>query len=87
MKLEDINNLIDDLEEAEPSLSNIKNLAALYNVRTNLLGMVNPDRTSKELNDILPSYIKYIDTKRKYQIGELTKEAVHINMKELCLEI
>ena len=45
------------------------------------------DRTTKELSDILPSYLQYINTKRKYQLREISDEAVYINMKALCREI
>ena len=82
-----INDLIDELENDNMSLSNIRNLSALYNVKTHLLGSNNYDNTTKELKDILPSYLQYIETKRKYQLHEATDEAVYINMKELCREI
>ena len=82
-----INDLIDELENGDTSLSNIRNLSALYNVKTHLLGSNNYDSTTKELKDILPSYLQYIETKRKYQLKETTEEAVYINMKELCKEI
>lgn len=82
-----LNDLIDELENDDMSLSNIRNLSALYNVKTHLLGSNNYDSTTKELKDILPSYLQYIETKRKYQLKETTEEAVYINMKELCKEI
>lgn len=82
-----ISNMIDELEQSEPSLSNVRNLSALYNVRTNLLGTVRFDKTTKELSDILPSYLQYIDIKRKYQLHEVSDEALYLNMKELCREI
>ena len=87
MNIDTINEMIDELEEAEPSLSNIRNLSALYNVRSNLLGTNKFDKTSKELSDILPSYLQYIETKRKYQLHEVSDELLYINMKELCREI
>jgi len=82
-----INDLIDELENGETSLSNIRNLSALYNVKSHLLGSNNYDSTTKELNDILPTYLTYIDTKRKYQLHETTEDAVYINMNQLCQEI
>ena len=87
MNLEIINEMIDELEQSEPSLSNVRNLSALYNVRANLLGTNRFDKTSKELSDILPSYLQYIDTKRKYQLHEVSEELLYNNMKELCREI
>lgn len=87
MDINIINDMIDDLEKAEPSLSNVRNLSALYNVRANLLGTTRFDKTTKELSDILPSYLQYIDIKRKYQLHEVNDEALYLNMKELCREI
>lgn len=87
MNMEIINEMIDELEQSEPSLSNVRNLSALYNVRTNLLGTNRFDKVSKELSDILPSYIQYIDTKRRYQLHEVSEELLYNNMKELCREI
>lgn len=87
MDMNIINELIDELENAETSLSNIRNLSALYNVKSHILGTQNYDSTTKELSDILPSYLKYIDTKRKFQLHEVTDDAVYITMKELCKEI
>lgn len=87
LNISTINDLIEELENGDTSLSNIRNLSALYNVKTHLLGSNNYDTTTKELKDILPSYLQYIDTKRKYQLHEISEDAVYINMKELCREI
>lgn len=87
LNISTINDLIDELENGDTSLSNIRNLSALYNVKTHLLGSNNYDSTTKELKDILPSYLQYVETKRKYQLHEVSEEAVYINMKELCREI
>lgn len=89
MDISVINNLINDFENSDTSLSTIRNLSALYNVKTHLL-QSNQDlanKTTKELSDILPSYIQYINAKRRYQLHEITDETVYINMKELCKEI
>lgn len=87
LNISTINDLIEELENGDTSLSNIRNLSALYNVKTHLLGSNNYDTTTKELKDILPSYLQYIDTKRKYQLHEISEDTVYINMKELCREI
>ena len=87
MDISMINDLIDELENGDTSLSNIRNLSALYNVKSHLLGSNRYDNTAKELGDILPSYLQYIDTKRRYQLHEITDELLYINMKELCREI
>ena len=82
-----LNTIIDELENAETSLSNIRNLSALYNVKTHLLGTEKFDRTAKELNDILPSYLNYIDVKRKYQLKEITETNVLLQLGNVCKEI
>ena len=87
MDISTINDLIDELENGETSLSNIRNLSALYTVKSYLLGSKTYDKTTKELSDILPSYLTYIDTKRKYQLQETTEDAVYSKMKQLCQEI
>lgn len=87
MNIEIINNMIDELEQSEMSLSNIRNLSALYNVKSHLLGTTKFDKTSKELSDILPSYMQYVQSKRKYQLHEINETVLYNNMKELCREI
>ena len=87
MNVSTLNDLIDELEQSDMSLSNMRNLAALYTVKDHWIGNIKFDKVSAELNDILPSYIKYIDVKRKYQLHETTEDAVYIHMKELCREI
>ena len=86
MDLITVNELIDELEQSETSLSNIRNLSALYNVKTHLVGTTY-DSVENELKDILPSYRQYIDAKRRYQLKEATVENVTYNMKKLCQEI
>lgn len=87
MNINTINELIDELENGDTSLSNIRNLSALYNVKTHLLGNNKFDSTVKELNDILPSYTDYIDTKRKYQLKEIPIDNVLIQLDNVCKEI
>ena len=86
MNIQNINNSIADLEEAEPSLSNIRNLSSLYMVRKHLLEN-STDNVTNQLDDILPSYINYVKIKRKYQLNELTEQAVFIAMQQVCKEI
>lgn len=82
-----INELITDLEKAESSLSNVRNLSALYNVRTHLIENKPKDIARKELDDILPSYIDYIGSKRKSAMTLISDEYTCINMQRLCKEI
>lgn len=84
MDLIAINRMIDELEESDTSLSNIRNLSALYNVRTQLLGT---NTVIKELNDILPSYTEYIEVKKRYQLKEIIIDNVLIQLTNVCKEI
>ena len=89
MDINTINNLIKDTENSETTLSNIRNLSALYNVRNTLLNNKEETQTQTEteLKDILPSYLGYINIKRKYQLHKTTNENVIIAMEALCNEI
>ena len=89
MDINTINNLIKDTENSETTLSNIRNLSALYNVRNILLNNKEETQTQTEteLKDILPSYLGYINIKRKYQLHKTTNDNVIIAMKALCTEI
>jgi hypothetical protein len=87
MDINTINNLIKDTENSETTLSNIRNLSALYNVRNILLNNKEETQTETELKDILPSYLGYINIKRKYQLHKTTNDNVIIAMKALCTEI
>lgn len=82
-----INEMIDELENADTSLSNIRNLSALYNVRTQLIGSNVKNSVVKELNDILPSYTEYVNLKKRYQLKEITVDNVLIQLNNVCREI
>lgn len=87
MDIKTVNNLIDELEQEEVSLSTIRNLSSLYIVRKHLIGNVEVNTTVKELRDILPSYMRYIDVKRKYQLHEISIDNILIELKNVCKEI
>lgn len=87
MDLKEINDMIDEIESKETSLSNIRNLSALYTVKNHLVGSKTYDSIVKELNDILPSYLNYIDVKRKYQLKEITEVNVLLQLGNVCQEI
>ena len=78
--------MIQDLENSDLSLSNIRNLSSLYIVRKHLTENT-VDSVTTELNDILPSYIEYVNTKRKYQLHEITECSVYIQLEQVCKEI
>lgn len=86
MNIQEVNDMIQELEEYESSLSNIRNLSSLYIVRKHLLENT-VDSVTNQLNDILPSYIEYVKLKRKYQLNEVTEQAIYLAMQQVCKEI
>lgn len=44
-------------------------------------------KVENELSDILPQYKKYIEIKRKYQMHNVTEEAVERSILQVCNEI
>lgn len=87
MSIEELNGLIEEVEKQELSLSTVRNLSALYTVKDHITQPVIKDEVTKELHDILPSYIDYINRKRKYQLHEATTESVLISMQSVCKEL
>lgn len=85
----DIKAIEDNIKELENDITNIDNvqeLACLYIVRDNLLKQ-DTNTVEQELNDILPAYKKFCTTKIKYQLQEVTEDAVIHDMKIVCQEL
>lgn len=80
-----INKAITELEKAETTYDNVQELSALYIIREYF--QQTPDIVEKELNDILPCYKQYINTKRDYQIGRATDTLLVNSMESVCKEI
>lgn len=87
MDISTIDTMIKDLEESEVTLSNIRNLSALYTVRNNLKVDKVEDKVTEELNDVLPSYMQYVTVKREYQMGETSKEKIASYLMQVCKEV
>ncbi len=88
-KIMDIKAIEDNIKELENSITNVDNvqeLACLYIVRDNLLKQ-DTNIVEQELNDILPAYKKFCITKTKYQMQEVTEDAVVHDMKIVCQEL
>ena len=89
----DINAIIDNIEELEnasTTVDNVKELASLYIVRKNYKNRNLPEyhnESTKELEDILPQYSKYIEIKRQYQLGNVSEQAVRKAIRRVCKEI
>ncbi len=89
MKLADVNETINELQNSDFSLSNVRNLSALLNVREHLQNVTQskPDSLEQELNDILPQYKNYCEIKRQYQLGKVTDDSVVSAMRQVCKEV
>ena len=81
-----IEDAIETLEKDDTTVENVLNLASLYIVHDNIK---HPRKTvvEHEYDDILPAYRKYCETKRQYQLDEVTEGAVIKDLKLVCIEI
>lgn len=87
-----IEDTIEDLEQEPLTLELCEKLATLYICRDNAKSVLNrtrerSDEALSELYDILPSYGKYVETKKRYQQYEVVEQMVIIAMQNLCDEI
>ena len=83
LNITEINNTITELENGDTTFANCQKLASLYIVRDKF--PVNA--VEHELSDILPQYKNYCAVKRKYQLNELTVDAVINSVNGVCKEI
>ena len=92
-----IEDTIEELEQDATSFENCEKLTYLYICRDNYynrsmkridsLKSKSEQSTQSELNDLLPAYQKYIDTKRRYQQYEVVEQMLIYSMDNLCDEI
>lgn len=89
INLNEIENTIKELEEGQTTFANCQKLANLYIVKEHLQPTKYTEKNTviKEYNDILPMYSKYCDIKRKYQMKELTEEALTEAIQKVSREI
>ena len=93
LNMQEIENTIEELENGDTNFLNCQRLATLYIVRDRFKNALNElvngenDNVTNELSDILPQYQKYIDIKRRYQMGELPERSIEISIKSVCKEI
>ena len=90
MNIQEIENTITELETSDTTFSNCQKLASLYIVRHYYKGEPQSKMNStvvKEFNDILPMYSEYCNIKRRYQLKELTSDAVIVAIKNVSREI
>lgn len=87
-----IDNTIEELESEPMSFDTLDKLAVLYTCRDHLknsseTALYTSEGTLNELHDILPSYYKYVDTKKRYQQFEVVDKMLLYAMQNLCDEI
>lgn len=88
-----IEDTIQELENEPTSFENCNLLASLYicreqNKNRNMSVIeVSNDTYHLEIDDILPAYKNYIDTKRRYQQFEVVDSMLIYAMDNLCREI
>ena len=85
-----INELIDELKQCDTTYNNVRDLAALYEVRDrfeNNEESIKQTEVEKELSDILPAYEKYVEVKTKFQLTSTEEENMVYKLKLLCIEI
>lgn len=92
MTIDTIDKMIQDIEKSEISLSNARSLASLYILKlikeNRFYTLLNAsDSVERELDDILPTYNYYVNTKRRYQLKELDSILVLEALKDVCQEI
>ena len=97
LDLELIEDTIEELEQDATSFENCEKLASLYICRlmnknatmklSDTLESVSYNSRNSEVEDILPAYDKYIDTKRRYQQYEVVDKMLIYAMDNLCSEI
>ena len=89
MNIEDVNSTIAKLENEDTDFGTCEKLASLYIVRDYYLRghKLDGNGVEQEIKDILPQYRKYIDIKRRYQLGEVSEKTVEMATKNVCIEI
>lgn len=89
MDLLAIEEAIETLENDVTTVDNVSELASLYICRENMKAGLKTtiDGVKQEYDDILPYYIKYRDTKRRYQINEAIDSEVIQGIKDVCREL
>ena len=92
LDLEMIEDTIRELEQEPTSFENCNLLASLYicreiNKNRNMKLTDTSNEVSHDTPTILPSYDKYIDTKRRYQQYEVVDNMLTYAMDNLCSEL
>lgn len=84
LDLEEIDKTIQELENGETNFGTCQKLSYLYIVREHL---TENNAVIAEYNDILPSYSKYCEIKRRFQLNELPDTAIQPAILAVCKEV
>ena len=89
MDLLAIEDAIEALETAETTPETVSELASLYICQSNLKPALKSvsDAVQTEYDDILPYYLKYRDTKKRYQQNQAIDSEVIHGIKDVCREL
>ena len=89
MNIQDIEESIVQLENAQTTFSNAFKLSALYIIRNNMKhGLkVKSDAVESELKDILPQYRHYVAVRKEHQQGKTTDAEIMTILELLCIEV
>ena len=84
-----IEEAIQTLENDDTTFDNVSELASLYICRQYMNKPLNlmVSSTQKELEDILPYYMKYKDIKKRYHLNQTSEGEVIQGIKNVCREI
>ena len=87
----EIKDTISELQRQKTTFDTCHKLASLYivldHLDNNTVQEQIEDKVVQEYSDILPSYKKYCEIKRNYQLGLLSDNQIQFSMKSVCLEI
>lgn len=89
LDLTEIENTIEELENAPTTFANCQKLASLYIVlnHINTQEKQNKDTVIQEYSDILPAYTEFCKIKKQYQLNQVSIEAVTTGIKDVCREV
>lgn len=94
MNIQQIDREIKLLENGVLTSENARDLASLYIIQSNIQNTrfgtknnVYTNETQKELNDIYPSYHKYINARVQHSQGILNEDVMLKQFQMLCTEI
>ena len=95
MNIDDVYKEIEILENSAFTSENTRDLASLYIIKAEYEKLkyepanahISKDNVVQELNDIFPSYKKYVECKTEYQLGKANDDLLIDTFSLLCQEV